>query len=56
MVLQSINHDGPVVVRELGKAHKGLVWTVQPQDFDSVVEMINQFGGPAFWSIKPVAA
>lgn len=48
--LQAINHDGPVIARH-GK--DGVVWTVQPEDFDSLVEHVNRYGGPTFWSIEP---
>lgn len=51
--LQSINCDGPVVVRELGRKHEGIVWTVQPENFDKLIEMINNHGGPDMWSITP---
>ena len=54
-MLESINHNGPVVVTELGTGHNGIVWTVSPENFDKVVEMINNHGGPACWSVKAVA-
>ncbi|QPK40195.1 hypothetical protein SEA_JINKIES_64 [Arthrobacter phage Jinkies] len=50
-MLNSINHTGPVEVRELGKAGQGIVWTVQPENFESVVKMINANGGPAAWRV-----
>ena len=50
-MLLSINHTGRVEVRELGKAGKGIVWTVQPEDFDNTVSMINNNGGPSVWEI-----
>ena len=54
-MLESINHNGPVVVTELGVGRNGIVWTVSPENFDMVVEMINNNGGPACWSVKAVA-
>lgn len=52
--LSAINHNGPVRVRELGKAGKGIDWTVQPENFASVVDMINTYGGPSAWSITAI--
>jgi hypothetical protein len=49
--LLAINHDGPVEVRELGKGGQGIVWTVQPENFASTVEMINANGGPSAWRV-----
>lgn len=53
--LQSINHNGAVIARQVGLNNEGVVWTVQPENFDSLIAHINKFGGPAFWSITPVA-
>ena len=50
-ILLGINTDRPVRVRELGTRHKGIVWTVQPENFDSLVEFINKYGGPGMWEI-----
>lgn len=50
-MLTEINHNGPVEVRELGKAGQGIVWTVQPENFESVIEMINANGGPSAWKV-----
>lgn len=52
--LLGIAHDGPVVVRQLGKGHDGIVWTVQPENFATLVAQINEWGGPSFWDITPV--
>lgn len=49
--LTAISHNGPVIVRELGKGHDGVVWTVRPDQFGNVIAMINSYGGPACWSI-----
>lgn len=50
--LLRIDSDTPVLVKELGKSHGGIVWTVQPENFQSVVDMINTYGGPECWSIE----
>lgn len=50
--LLEINHDGPIRMTRVGKAHQGLVWEVQPENFDTVIEMINTFGGPDAWRIE----
>lgn len=50
-MLYSINHNGPVEVRELGKGGQGIVWTVQPENFATTVEMINANGGPSAWRV-----
>lgn len=52
--LLSIDHDGPVYLRELGKSWNGINWTVQPENFDNLIEMINAHGGPDCWTIVPV--
>lgn len=51
--LQAITHNGPVTVRELGTGRSGIVWTVQPENFPSLIEMINKHGGPGAWKITP---
>lgn len=51
--LLSIGHDGPVTARELGTGGAGIVWTVQPENFPQLVEMINRHGGPNAWRISP---
>ena len=50
-MLTSINHNGPVIVRQLGTGNTGIVWTVQPENFQTTIEMINANGGPACWSV-----
>lgn len=52
--LLSIDHDGPVYLRELGTSWNGINWTVQPENFDNLIEMINAHGGPDCWTIVPV--
>lgn len=49
--LVSIKHNGPIEVRELGKGGKGIVWTVNPENFESVVSMINANGGSGAWKV-----
>lgn len=49
--LLEINSTGPVRVRRLGAGHEGLVWTVDPENFGTVVDMVNAHGGPDFWEI-----
>ena len=51
--LLGITHDGPVKVEKLGEGTPGnrLTWTVPPERFDSLIEMINENGGPDFWRI-----
>lgn len=51
-----LNCDGPVTVRELGSGNQGIVWTVQPEHFARLIDMVNNCGGPDFWEIKAVAA
>lgn len=53
--LLAITHNGPVRVREVGTGHQGIDWIVQPENFDSVIDMINQYGGPDAWTITPAA-
>lgn len=53
-VLTSLNSDGPVVLRERGKRGQGLVWTVQPEHHQNLVDFINTHGGPEFWSVEAV--
>lgn len=48
--LLGINHDGPVRVREVAGE---LDWIVQLENFGRVVEMINRYGGPDFWTVEP---
>lgn len=52
--LQSIDHDGPVYLRELGKSWNGINWVVQPENFPTLIEMINTHGGPDCWTIVPL--
>ena len=51
--LLSIGHAGPVTARELGTGNAGIAWTVQPEHFPQLVEMINRHGGPNAWRISP---
>lgn len=53
-VLLGINHDGPVYVQGLG-SNAGLDWTVQPEDFGNLVDHVNKYGGPDFFSIIPLS-
>lgn len=53
-MLTNITHNGPVEVRQLGTAGQGLVWTVQPENFKSVIAMINANGGPGAWKITAI--
>lgn len=48
-----ITNPGPVLVRELGTGWEGIAWTVQPENFPQLVEMINRHGGPNAWRISP---
>lgn len=52
--LLEINSTVPVRVRQLGAGHDGIVWTVEPENFDNVVNMINSHGGPDFWEITEI--
>ena len=47
----AINYDGPVIVRQRGQGNQGIVWTVQPEDFSSLIEMINR-DGVHNWTIE----
>lgn len=48
--LLGIAHDGPVVA----ESHRArFTWTVQPEDFPALIERVNAFGGPDFWTITP---
>ena len=48
--LLSIDHDGPVIA----ESHRArFTWTVQPEDFPALVERVNAYGGPDFWTITP---
>ena len=49
--LQAINHTGPVRFRELGTGGKGIDWTVQPENMDAAIAMVNKHGGPGMWEI-----
>lgn len=51
-MLTAINHDGPIRLKRLGEGNDGLVWTVQPENFETVVRMVNEYGGPACWEIE----
>lgn len=52
MQLTSINHNGPVLVTELGQGGNGIVWTVHPENFQSLMDQINKYGGPSAWKIE----
>lgn len=47
--LIAIDHDGPVIA----ECRDGLVWTVQPENFPALIERVNTYGGPDFWTITP---
>ena len=48
--LLSIDHDGPVIA----ESHRPqFTWTVQPKDFPALIERVNAYGGPDFWTITP---
>nr|DAI64399.1 MAG TPA: hypothetical protein [Caudoviricetes sp.] len=49
--LLSIDTDQPVRVRERGQGGQGIDWTVQPENFGSLIEFINNSGGPGCWKI-----
>ena len=51
--LLSVNHDGPLRFREVGKAHQGIDWIVQPENHQAAIDMVNQYGGPNAWDITP---
>lgn len=51
--LTAIHSEGPVKARELGKGFGGVLWIVQPKDFDTLIEHINKHGGPTFWEVTP---
>lgn len=53
--LLGINSDEPVLVVEHGLAYDGIIWVVQPEDFDNVVEMVNKFGSPNIWRITKLS-
>lgn len=50
--LLAITATGPVRVRELGHGRAGIVWEVQPENFGSLIDMVNAHGGPGFWEIS----
>ena len=48
--LISIAHDGTVIA----ESHRPrFTWTVQPEDFPTLIERVNAYGGPDFWTITP---
>ena len=48
--LLSIDHDGTVIA----ESHRPrFTWTVQPEDFPALIERVNAYGGPGFWTITP---
>lgn len=50
--LLAITATGPVRVRELYQREGfGIVWEVMPENFESLIDMINAHGGPDFWEI-----
>lgn len=53
--LTTINTTEAVTVRELGRGHEGIVWTVQPENFPALIERVNRYGGPDMWSIVPAS-
>ena len=48
--LLGIAHDGPVIVESHSPR---FTWTVQPEDFPALIERVNTYGGPDFWTITP---
>lgn len=52
LTLKAITSQVPVVVTERGQAHDGVVWVVQPENFQSLIEHVNKYGGPSFWDIR----
>ena len=48
--LLGIAHDGPVVAES---HNPRFTWTVQPEDFPTLIERVNTYGGPDFWTITP---
>lgn len=52
-VVLSINHDGPLRFREVGTRWGGIDWTVQPENHQSAIDMVNRYGGPDAWDITP---
>lgn len=55
LTLTRIAHNGPVTMRQLGHGHAGIVWTVHPRDFDSLIAWVNANGGPSMYAIDPIA-
>lgn len=49
--LLAINCDGPVIVRQIGQRNQGIVWTVQPENFPSLIEFVNS-DGVHNWTIE----
>ena len=48
--LLGISHDGPVVAESHSPR---FTWLVQPEDFPTLIERVNTYGGPDFWTITP---
>lgn len=51
-MLLGITHTGPVRVTELGTGGTGIVWEVAPENFPSLIDMINRYGGVSHWRIE----
>lgn len=51
----SIESDAPVRARQVGQGGKGIDWTVQPENFDNLIEAVNASGGLVAWKIEAAA-
>lgn len=51
--LLRIETTTPTRFRELGKGGQGIDWTVQPENLDRAIQMVNEHGGPNCWRITP---
>lgn len=52
--LLSINHDGPILMREIGRGHEGLEWIVDPENHAAAIDTINMHGLAGMWEILPL--
>lgn len=53
--LLSLTPNEPVLVTEVGTGHSGLLWIVAPEDFGTLTDFVNTYGGPAFYRITPLS-
>lgn len=54
VALLGINHDGPILMEQVGHGHQGITWIVAPENHAAAIDTVNKYGGTHAWRITPL--